>query len=132
MDTLGSLALATEPPVDSLLIRYPQSKTEYIVSKVMWKHVFGGAFFQCAVLFAMIFAGEWFLPEYGDRDDKEIMVNPENPDMVRSGRLYKIGGGEDYEEYATDTDIGPSRHFTYIFNIFVLMCLFNEFCARKI
>jgi hypothetical protein len=44
MDTLASLALATEPPHEDLLQRAPQSKTEYIVSKKMWKHIFGQAF----------------------------------------------------------------------------------------
>jgi len=80
----------------------------------------------------MIFAGEWFLREFGDKDDERIMVNPDNEDMVRSGRLFFLDGSEDYEEYQDDTDVGPSRHFTYIFNIFVIMQLFNQFCARRI
>jgi Ca2+ transporting ATPase len=132
MDTLASLALATQPPGDHLLERSPQKKTEYIVSRKMWKHIFGQAFIQIIIIFSMMYAGEWFLPEYGDKDDDQIMVNPENEDMVRSGRLYKITSHDDYYEYQEDPDIGPSRHFTYIFNIFVLMQLFNEFCARKI
>ena len=132
MDTLASLALATEPPTEDLLNRKPQSKTEYIVSKLMWKHIFGQGFLQIVLIFTIMYAGEWFLPEYGDKSNENIMVNPENEDMVRSGRLYRIDGSEDYYEYQKDPDIGASRHFTYIFNIFVMLQLFNEFNARKI
>jgi Ca2+ transporting ATPase len=41
MDTLASLALATEPPTESLLDRLPHNRKEYIVSKKMMKHIFG-------------------------------------------------------------------------------------------
>lgn len=34
MDTLASLALATEPPTESLLDRKPTNRNEYMVSKV--------------------------------------------------------------------------------------------------
>jgi Ca2+ transporting ATPase len=34
MDTLASLALATEPPMESMLKRPPHSRDEYIVTKV--------------------------------------------------------------------------------------------------
>jgi Ca2+ transporting ATPase len=79
-----------------------------------------------------MYYGEWFLPEYGDTGEDRIMINPEDDRYVRSGRIYRVDGTEDYKEYQKDPDIGPSRHFTYIFNIFVMLQLFNEFCARKI
>ncbi len=34
MDTLASLALATEPPMESLLDRKPYKRDEYIISRV--------------------------------------------------------------------------------------------------
>ena len=34
MDTLASLALATEPPVPELLKRAPHGRNEYIITKV--------------------------------------------------------------------------------------------------
>ena len=36
MDTLASLALATEPPTDELLLRQPHSRNEYIISRVSY------------------------------------------------------------------------------------------------
>ena len=41
MDTLASLALATEPPTDDLLTRKPHSRSEYIITKKMFKHIIG-------------------------------------------------------------------------------------------
>jgi len=41
MDTFASLALATEPPSKDHLKRKPHRRTEYIVSPIMWKHLFG-------------------------------------------------------------------------------------------
>ena len=35
MDTLASLALATEPPIPELLQRPPHSRNEYIINKVI-------------------------------------------------------------------------------------------------
>ena len=130
MDTLASLALATEPPSDEHLKRKPYNRKEYIVSKIMWKHIMGQAVMQLVILFVLMYDGENILLEFQHGD--EFMRNPLNTDYVRSGRLYKLNGDEDYKPYFDDPNIGPSRHFTYIFNIFVLMQLFNELNCRKI
>ena len=39
MDSLGSLALATEPPYEELLHREPTRKEESIINGKMWKHI---------------------------------------------------------------------------------------------
>lgn len=41
MDSLASLALATEEPVEALLERPPYRRREYIISKKMVKHIGG-------------------------------------------------------------------------------------------
>jgi Ca2+ transporting ATPase len=63
MDSLGSLALATEKPTEALLERKPQSRDEYIVSQKMVKHILGMSVYQCIVMFTIIFAGELFISE---------------------------------------------------------------------
>jgi P-type Ca2+ transporter type 2B len=45
MDSLASLALATELPTDALLARPPYRRNEYIISRKMVKHIVGQAFF---------------------------------------------------------------------------------------
>mmetsp|Transcript_4256 Transcript_4256/g.8477 ORF Transcript_4256/g.8477 Transcript_4256/m.8477 type:complete len:528 (+) Transcript_4256:27-1610(+) len=130
MDTFASLALATQPPKDSLLERKPQSRDDYIISRKLWKHIFGHAVLQAALIFCLMYLGEKFLPEFGS--GKRILYNQDDDRYVRSGRLYHINGDDDYIDDYKDPDIGPSRHFTYVFNIFVLLQLFNEINARRI
>lgn len=55
MDTFGALALATEPPMDSILDRDPYPKDASIVNEVMWRNIFGHAFFQILILALLIF-----------------------------------------------------------------------------
>ncbi len=61
MDTLAALALATEPPTDALLKRKPYSRSEYIISPLMMKHIIGQSIFQSAIIFVLVFIGEEFL-----------------------------------------------------------------------
>jgi Ca2+ transporting ATPase len=63
MDSLASLALATEEPVEELLNRPPYRRREYIISRKMVKHILGQAIFQSMVLFIFIFGGSHFIPE---------------------------------------------------------------------
>lgn len=64
MDSLASLALATEPPNREKLLSWkPQGRDEYIVSSIMAKHILIMAFYQCVVMYAIVFAGEFFIPE---------------------------------------------------------------------
>lgn len=69
MDSLASLALATELPVDELLHRPPYRKKEYIISRKMVKHIGGQSIFQAVCLFFFIFAG----PEFIKEEDPELM-----------------------------------------------------------
>ena len=79
MDTLASLALATEPPTMELLNRKPHSRSDYIVTKVinyyfqkMVKHIIGQSIFQMTILCIMLFMGETWIPESSDLLDVEI------------------------------------------------------------
>ena len=45
MDTCAALALATEPPSDELLQRKPYSRSDLIVTPVMWRNIVGQALF---------------------------------------------------------------------------------------
>ena len=63
MDSLGSLALATEPPKEELLKRPPYRREEYIISQKMVKHILGNAIYQLIVVYSIVFAGEYWFPE---------------------------------------------------------------------
>jgi len=124
MDTLASLALATEQPDWGVLLsREPYSRKESIISCRMLKHMVGQSIFQMTVLLLMVFKGEYFLPE--TRPGQSI------DGLVISGRLHDIITGD--VEYGGDhPNPEPSVHFTYIFNVFVLMQVFNFMNARKL
>ncbi|CAD5220230.1 unnamed protein product [Bursaphelenchus okinawaensis] len=101
MDTLASLALATEMPTEELLERKPYGRTKSLISRTMVKNIVGHALYQLIILFGILFFGDKIVPD------------------LPSGRWAALGSP-------------PSRHFTFIFNVFVLMTLCNELNCRKI
>ncbi|XP_020289551.1 plasma membrane calcium-transporting ATPase 1 isoform X8 [Pseudomyrmex gracilis] len=101
MDTLASLALSTEMPTITLLLRRPYGRTKPLISRTMMKNIIGQAFYQLTVIFTLLFAGDQML-------------------NIDSGRGVAAAGG------------GPTQHYTFIFNTFVMMTLFNEINSRKI
>ncbi|XP_041934084.1 plasma membrane calcium-transporting ATPase 1a isoform X3 [Alosa sapidissima] len=58
MDTFASLALATEPPTESLLLRKPYGRNKPLISKTMMKNIFGHAVYQLTIIFSLLFVGE--------------------------------------------------------------------------
>lgn len=71
MDTLGALALATEPPSEEILERQPYKKDNAIVTEVMWRNVFGHAIYQIFALVFMIFAAPgWLCADYWNQCSK--------------------------------------------------------------
>lgn len=63
MDSLASLALATETPKPELLERPPYRKKEYIINQKMIKHILGQAIIQSVILLVIIFTGHLWIPE---------------------------------------------------------------------
>ncbi|KAG8183112.1 hypothetical protein JTE90_024422 [Oedothorax gibbosus] len=57
MDTLASLALATEMPTSALLLRKPYGRTKPLISRTMMKNILGHAVYQLTVIFTLLFVG---------------------------------------------------------------------------
>ena len=57
MDSLASLALASEPPVDALLQKPPVNRTDSMITKHMMANMLGQASYQVAVVLTLLFAG---------------------------------------------------------------------------
>ncbi|KAK7800802.1 hypothetical protein U0070_016511 [Myodes glareolus] len=53
MDTFASLALATEPPTESLLRRRPYGRNKPLISRTMMKNILGHAVYQLTVVFVL-------------------------------------------------------------------------------
>ena len=105
MDTLASLALATEPPTEALLKRKPYGRTKSIISPMMMRNILGQSIYQLVIMLIILYAGQNFL-----------------------------GVESTVAKIQSDPHVGKelSAQFTIVFNAFVLMTLFNEINARKL
>ncbi|XP_071676093.1 probable calcium-transporting ATPase 9, plasma membrane-type [Lolium perenne] len=73
MDTLGALALATEPPNDEMMKRPPVGRGESFITKVMWRNIIGQSIYQLVVLGVLMFGGEKLLNINGP--DSKTIIN---------------------------------------------------------
>jgi Ca2+-transporting ATPase len=151
MDTMGALALATEPPTDGLMLRKPYGRTEPIINNVMWRNMLAMAAFQLTVLFVMFFRGCNLL-EFGFADERlspvggycddfphVSMGNSTGVELLRcldrthgcpprsnedvDGTIFDMHARLEFHDYITLT--------CTIFNTFVFMQVFNEINARS-
>ncbi|XP_045561332.1 plasma membrane calcium-transporting ATPase 2 isoform X6 [Salmo salar] len=58
MDTFASLALATEPPTEALLMRKPYGRNKPLISSTMTKNILGHGIYQLVIIFSLLFVGE--------------------------------------------------------------------------
>jgi Ca2+-transporting ATPase len=61
MDTLGALALATEPPNEGLMKRQPIGRTASFITRAMWRNIIGQSIYQLIVLGILNFCGKQIL-----------------------------------------------------------------------
>ena len=70
MDTLGALALATEPPTDHLMHRPPVGRREPLITNIMWRNLLIQALYQVIVLLVLNFRGTSILKLEGDTPER--------------------------------------------------------------
>ncbi|KAJ2895969.1 plasma membrane calcium, partial [Coemansia aciculifera] len=58
MDSFAALALATDPPTDDLLDRYPEKPDAPLITFTMWKNIIGQSVFQVVVCFLTLYAAD--------------------------------------------------------------------------
>ncbi|XP_076922397.1 calcium-transporting ATPase 2, plasma membrane-type-like isoform X2 [Bidens hawaiensis] len=69
MDTLGALALATEPPNNALMKRTPVGRHGNFISNVMWRNIFGQSLYQFIIIWLLQTEGKKFYGLHGDNSD---------------------------------------------------------------
>ena len=161
MDSLGSLALATEPPYEELLQREPTKRKESIINGRMWKHICLQSLIQIILLLVLYLVAPTFVKE------RELVRLAENtiinycygkmpgdsePDHIIYGtasswssddRLKADINKEYCGKYASRQSLsvafkeysnanGGTVHMTIIFNVFVIYTLFNQINCRMI
>jgi len=115
MDSLGSLALATEKPGRHLLNRKPYGRNKSMISRNMTFNILGQSVYQLAVVLMIMFHGEVLFYNDNDRADQQNALD--GSEELISGR-------------AAGCD--ATQHYSILFNTFVMMTLFNQIAARKL
>jgi len=109
MDTMGALALGTELPTQALLARKPYGRYDNLISPTMARNILGQSAYQLAMIFTLLFKGEWLF-------HSEIQS------------FYKPHYGPIFgEEYIPSIVVN-----TVLFNAFVFCQIFNEFNCRRL
>ena len=161
MDSLGSLALATEPPYEELLQRAPTKRNESIINGRMWKHIVIQSICQIILLVVLYFLAPQFVKEenltrlaenrvlkfcYGEEhfpgEDVDHIVYGTDIKWSRDGRLLhahklfcgKYTNRQNLNDAFTEyTNANCATvHMSMIFNIFVFYTLFNQINCRVI
>ena len=161
MDSLGSLALATEPPYEELLKREPTKRNESIINGRMWKHIGIQSLIQIIVLLILYLIAPDFVKEgnfvrkaenyiiqycYGEmpggNEPENIIYGTESKwstDVKLRTDINKVycGGYSSRQSLSVaykeySNDNGGTVHMSLIFNVFVIYTLFNQINCRMI
>ena len=74
MDSMGALALATEPPSPTLMERKPFGRHAPLVNREMWRNIIVMSLYQLIVCLVLLFAGEDLLDLRGTGDHHYIVL----------------------------------------------------------
>jgi magnesium-transporting ATPase (P-type) len=117
MDSLGSLALATEGPSKTVLDCPPIHRSASLMTPGMIRNVAIVSAYQIIVILCMMFSGA---------GDSFTLV----PD-----KLFKIFPGDTEEvKFLNDAIVAlrQSWRYTVVYNFFIFVQIFNEFSSRRI
>ena len=157
MDSLGSLALATEPPYEELLNRPPTKKNEFIINGKMFKHIILQSVAQILILVLLYQYAPNFIKEDNlvrQAENRIIKFCYEeypgkNPDYIINGMRSKwtsdikmkndtepyCGKYKDSLDCAFDIYFqsnSGTTHMSILYNIFIFYILFNQLNCRII
>jgi magnesium-transporting ATPase (P-type) len=156
MDTLGALALATEPPLPELLDRLPYKRTASLISMPMWRNIAVQSIFQLILMCILLFGRESLFPSIRPNEFCNKYENNGGSKSVSNGKSC-----DDFDEWCPsasekcwdDDYAGKSdrddfdadfvseclvckdhdyTHGTIMFNAFIFAQLFNEYNARSL
>jgi Ca2+-transporting ATPase len=72
MDTMAALALATDPPTQSILDRKPDGKSAPLITITMWKMILGEAIYQLTITLLLYFGSYAILSYTSDREIAQV------------------------------------------------------------
>lgn len=125
MDTFAALALASEPPMPSVIQGPPFTDKVSILSPTVWRQIIGISLWNTVIMTILMMFGRLIagLDDYS-RDTPTIYSKPEGFD----GRTT-TPSAQDLIYIASQSKV---RHLTYIFNVFICLQMLNMINCRKI
>ncbi|XP_021665208.1 calcium-transporting ATPase 9, plasma membrane-type isoform X2 [Hevea brasiliensis] len=132
MDTLGALALATEPPTDHLMHRSPVGRREPLITNIMWRNLLIQALYQVGVLLVLNFWGRSILHLNGE--EREHATDVKNTMIFNAFVLCQIFNefnARKPDEINVFSGITKNRLFMGIVGFtFVLQIILIEFAGK--
>ena len=127
MDTAAALALATEPPLPSVINGPPFTEKVALLSNTVWRQILSVSLWNTFIMVMVMFFGRLIggLDEYHRSTPLKFSMPTDFQEHFDAGDL----NSED-EKYVSSQAL--NRHLTYIFNIFVCLQMFNMINCRKI
>lgn len=126
LDFGASYAMSSCKPMIDIMSRRPIKNQDYIISRKVSKHIIGQALYQCLIILVLFFNGEYLIPESNSKHEW-----PQNPGFVYPGRASDLNSSVIYSDKMA-SEIGPSRHLTFVFTAFVFMQVCNMIASRAI
>lgn len=123
MDTFAALALATEPPNDSLLERKPVKHDDSLLTADMFKTIIGQSIYQLVWLIFILF----FINRFESGFFHDLYNFVEECNKVETTDANGVTTSSEVCDF-----VPPKYKFTLFFQTFVMMQVFNEINCRKL
>ncbi|CAH9110339.1 unnamed protein product [Cuscuta europaea] len=130
MDTLGALALATEPPTDHLMDRPPVGRREPLITNVMWRNLIIQALYQVTVLLVLNFRGKGILKlDNSNRDHAADVKNTVIFNTFVLCQIFNEFNARKPDEINVFKDVHKNRlfvsivSFTLVLQVIIIMFL---------
>lgn len=139
MDSIGALALATEPPTEDVLLRPPINAAHpktWLVNPNMMKNIGGQAIYQVSILMAGVFLLP-YIPNLSDCRNPDgtkvrfLSTLLFEPTCQLTNEFARVSSYT-HAQYLCNIKLASEEHYTMIFNTFVYCQIFNEINARKV
>ncbi|CAL0332120.1 unnamed protein product [Lupinus luteus] len=131
MDTLGALALATEPPTDNLMHRSPVGRREPLITNIMWRNLIVQALYQVVVLLVLNFGGESILSNQRSKTQTMQVKNTLIFNTFVLCQIFNEFNARKPEEMNVFRGVTKNRLFVGIVGVtFVLQIIIIEFLGK--
>lgn len=132
MDTFAALALSTEPPLRSIIQSRPNEGGATILAPHVWRQIVGISILNMVIMTILIFFGGLIADLEFTNEDALAWSQGPAPDFCSTTHHTVLTALETKKCTSYHGSQAKRTLFTYIFNTFVFLQLFNEINCRKV